>query len=392
MKLSLIGNDIDLQLALQETGHFEECDVYDVLEEGIEYDVLVISSKVIDPNHLSSYFNERSMEKKKIKPLFYILHEVENETIFNNISSICKTRKISLIPPLSTPKQVAEKIIKELFPELGYKNRNVITFFGADNKIGTTMIGLCAAQKFASQSRAKVMYISLGDTPVMNFIKGKDHESIGLDELKVKLFNRMLSPDELLDACIKVGPLHILQGPKYIPDLRHYHPDHLEILLDLATKIVDLVIIDAGSNIERGMTIGALRSTKFRYLITTQQEIPRKQFDRVESQILRNLDIKVQDFLIVINKYIEEVSMYNDSKLADIYKMTLATAIPNLEYMGWQAEFENQSLLHYNNQAFVNKIDDLCKIIASQTNLDYSSNTPVKKPLIGNLIAGIMGV
>lgn len=393
VKLSLLSNDVALQEQLVQSQYFSEVVLTGNIEEAMAANVVMISSSKINPNELASMFTSSTYKRDSKTIFFYLMETLESDVVQFNITSICKTLRINLIPALLTANQISERIIKHVYPEVGFKNRNVVTFFGADSKVGTTMVSLCAAQKLALSTGAKILYIPLDDNSVDIYVRAPEHESVSLDALKVKLFNKLLTVDELLNSCKKDNGLYILQGPTYLPDLKYYHPEHLEYILELVKDEMDLVIIDAGSNFERGMCVGALRATHLRYLVTTQQESPKRQFDRIESQILRALQIRVRDFFVVVNKYINEVSQYSDDKVADLYKMTLACNLPNLDTLGWQAEIDNQSLLMYNHEGYDAQIQHLCQLIANQTGIPFTPDIRVKKKgFFSRKVAGISGL
>jgi hypothetical protein len=220
-------------------------------------------------------------------------------------------------------------------------------------------------------SNYKVMHLILNDSMGTYYTNLRESEDICLDEIKVELFSNVLSPEKLLQTCVARGNLYILQAPRYLPDIRYFHPEHVEQLLDLAAQVCDLIVVDAGANYSLGLTIGTLRSVPHKYLVTTQQEKPRKKFERVEAQIFKTLQLRTSDFSIVVNKYLREESNYSGKQIADLYKMTLAATPPHLEFQGWQAEIDRKTLIHYNNTEFNDQVGILAKMVAAQLKLPF---------------------
>lgn len=391
MKLTLLSNDIDLQQSLDNTGYFKEVSTVESLNDQYNSDVLVISDLIVDHNELSLFYGEQTKEKKKNQITFYMMSNYFNEQINQNIISICESKNIIVIPPKLTLQQIVDRIIKVLFPEIGGKNQNIAVFFGADSKVGTTMIAQMVAEMLARNTDLKVALLFLNDRPSTAFLKSKEDENIGLDEIKIKLFNKILTSDELLSTCVRHKELFVLQGPRYVLDVRHYHPEHVENLIQLARKEFDVIIIDAGSDIRLGMAVGALRSTNIRYLVTTQQEEAKNTFELTESQVLKALQMSSSDFLLVVNKYLKSESIYTGKQLADLYKMSLATTLPNMEYGGWQAEFDKKSLIHYENEEMNFGVDQLCKLIAAQMKFEYRSNSTKKEGWISKISDRLAG-
>jgi len=138
----------------------------------------------------------------------------------------------------------------------------------------------------------------------------------------------------------------------------------------------DIVIIDAGSNIESGLTIGALNSSKHRFLVTTQQESSINNYKLVKEQILQKLNIN--DFMLIINKYINLDDLYNPYQLSKQYEgSTFVSSLPLLNW-GWQSEKDKKTLLHYDDKDFVSSIDKIANIIASQVDEKYETDSTEK--------------
>lgn len=373
MKLSLVSADVDLQKALNDTGYFTEVVIAQTLEDTRDSQVVVISDHEVHHNELSLFYSGRQ-EKKKNQVVFFMISNLSNDQALQNITAICESKNIVTIPPMLTMNQIVDRIIKKLFPEIGGRNQNIAVFFGADSKVGTTMTAQVCAEMLAKNTDLKIALLHLNENPGTHYFKIREEENVGIDDIKIRLFNNILTADELFHTCIQQKGLFVLQGPKSLLDIRHYHPEHLENLIQLAREVFDVIIIDAGFNIRTGMAVGALRSSNIRYLVTTQQETARKEFERMESQIFKALQMETSDFLLIANKYVNTSSIYTGKQLADLYKMSLAGTIPHMEFSGWQAEIDQKSLIHYENEGFNAQVEQLCKLIAAQMKIEYKNN------------------
>ena len=389
MKLNLLSNDSELQRALEETGHFEvliKTDVEDI-DTG---EIIIISDREIDYNELTVYL-ENKQKSILNKTIFYLLSNEYSEQMIKNINFIGQTKNIIIIPPKLTISQIVARVSEKVFPYINQKNKNIITFFGADNKVGTTMVAQSTAEMLSKNTNAKIGLLFLSGNPSTSYIKSKG--KAGLDDIKIKLMNNILSADEVFSVCTKENEnLYLLPGADYILDIRHYHPEYIDRLIQLASEKFNLIIIDTGSNIDSGMAIAALNSTKNKYLVATQQETARVNFERIESQVLKRLQIEPGDFMLVVNKYIKSNQIYTAKQVADLYNMTLATYIPNLELLGWQAEFDQRTLLHYNNQSYNYQIEQLSKIITAQTHIKYQENHNRKEGFLKKAFSSMGGV
>lgn len=363
MNISIISKDLELINKLKDTNCFNNINHFDNLQcdKNSDTDILVVSDKLVDINGMLELKNS---ECANIEYVFYMISE-ENYKI--NTQSILSVENIIAIAPKLTPSQIVEVICNET---IGLKQRKkIVTFFGTDSKVGTSQISQSVAELISNNTKANVLLTFLNGRPGISYLENKGN-GLGLDSIRTKLFNNVLSVNELLDGCIKNENYYVLPGSYNITNNRFYHPKHIEKLLEVASKKFDVIIIDAGNsqNIELGMTIGSLNATSLRYLVTTQQESSYENYMLIENILKDKLNIK--DFMLVINKYINDTNLINSYELADKYKFTLATEVPFLEW-GWQSEKEKKILLKYENEEYINNLAKLAKILCKQLELDY---------------------
>lgn len=118
------------------------------------------------------------------------------------------------------------------------------------------------------------------------------------------------------------------------------------------------------------MSIGALNSSKLKLLVSTQSQKYFIGFNNLMTQIFSNLGISCQDFLLVVNKYLEYSGFENEIILAKKYDMQLASVIPLLEYIqGLEAEIKKKTLLGF-DRAFANSIKQLSVSLCRQLSIE----------------------
>jgi len=230
------------------------------------------------------------------------------------------------------------------------------------------MISLSTAQVLSDITGKSTILLSLnGREGTTYFDTGLG--SHGLSEIKERLINNILSPEELKSSCIKSGNLYILPGEKEISKVRHYHPDHIEKLVDLSSKTFDVTIINGGSDIS-GMSIGALNSSKIKYMVTTQSDKHFRNFSKLLEQIFSNLGISPDDFFLVVNKYIDSGELDTEISLAKKYGMQVASVIPLLDYtLSLEAEKERKTLLSY-DRLYSNSIKQLSVSLCGELGIE----------------------
>lgn len=396
MKVILISNDLTLKQALEDTTSFDEVSIISSMDEvKKDFDVLIISDHKLSVNDIAVFYNQYSSVLNG-KSVFYMLSNKYDGSIIDNVSSICASKNIIVIPPKLTCNQIKDRIINKIFPGSAAGNRNIILFLGADHKVGTTMTSDVIAELLSENTNSKVLLMHLNSSPSIYYRKINDQYAYGLDNLKHKLLNRLLTADEIRDASIKVSEkLYVLPGINNITDIKTYLPIDIEYLCDLASEIFNAIIIDAGSctrmDYHGGLTIAALNMAYKKYLVTTQQEISYIEYDRIENQLLNRLGVYSKDFFVVINKYVNETSIYTPSQVADRYGMLLAGVLPYLDLTGWQAEFDGRNLLNYKNAAYNRSAEELAILIAGQLGLNYANAVKKHGAGISNRIKSLFG-
>lgn len=372
MRILIISENNKIANLLRKTENVE-IEEARVISGNEEVDILIISDKIISYEKLRAIFDGNKKTNNKKKSIFFIYSYKYDKSIFNNMKTICQLSGVELISAKYTEEEIVKVILKNWLPETN-ELANVITFFGADNKVGTTMLANSVAETLVSHTDLSIGLLCLNNNPSREYLKG-DLDT-GIDNIKIKLFNNILQEDELVHACIKeTDGLYILPGVNYSPDAKLFHPEHIKELIKMAVNKFDLVVIDAGGDIDSGLAIAAIQLAKTRYLVVTQQETVRKNYKRMESQILNCLGIDVKKFMLVVNKYIKSEFTYNSQQLGNLYGTILATVIPHVDFYGWKAEVEQKTLLHYGLKNYNNQIDYLCKIISMQINLPYRVET-----------------
>jgi Flp pilus assembly CpaE family ATPase len=372
--VTLICNDIQLYNAFSSSDLFGSVKVGSELDLNIKYDCLIISDRILGYNDILNMIDKNRMAAASI---FYLMSSDHSENQISTIKYVLKSKSVFVIPPRLTSQQILDKVCESLKIDLA-ANKNVITFFGADSKVGTTITAQAVAEALANNTELQVCFLNLSGQPSFNYIQGSA-EGYGIDIIKTKILNYVLSGDELKSAMINKGNLSILPSVKTLTDLRYYKPKHTEYLINLASNIFDIVIVDAGYYPNSGLFIGSLNATKQRYMVATQQEACRVSFEITNEQILDVLDINTSSIMLVINRYSSQIDLPNAYRLADeVYKMVLAASLPNVPWVFWQTEAQRKTLAGFDD-AYDNQLNELVKIISSQLGIEYRSLPKPKK-------------
>ncbi|GAI17588.1 unnamed protein product, partial [marine sediment metagenome] len=341
-------------------------------------DILIVDDKTIP---YSQYTQNFSKFLKQIKSNYYIASDIDT---YSTVNKTLSSYGIIVIPPLLTDTQISQKICS-LAVENFTTGKNTICFFGSGPGVGTSMISQSVAQVFSDITGKSTVFLTLNGSYGIDYFD-IDLNNCGLAEIKERLINNILSPEELKNSCIKSDFLYVLAGEGNIAKLRYYHPDHIEKLVELSSKTFEVTIINGGSNIT-GMSIGALNSAKIKYLITTQSDNHFRNFKKLVNQIFINLGISEKDFSLIVNKYIDSSELETEISLAKNYGMPLASVIPLLDYTtSLEAEKKKKTLIGY-DRAYDNSIRQLAVSLCRELGIEAAKKGKGK----GSFFKRIMG-
>lgn len=370
MNLCFIGNDSDLVKKFAAVDGFTITNSFISLDSALEIsakaDILIVSDRVVGLNKLITYADDTL--KYSFKYIFYL---VSSENMFFNTKNILKQSNIIMIPPKHTEQKIVDFVCSRIFHNYHVEN-NIVVFFGADTKVGTTMIAQTVAEILAKKTGKKIFLGFMDGVPGADYFKGSFPGNI--DEIKLKLLNKVLNISDIQTECKDFGNLFVLEGVKNFLYRREYEMSDVESFLNIVSDNFDAVILDAGCNIELALCLGSLAATKNRYLITTPQKKSLESFKSIH-EILDKL--LFDSFSLIINKYSPDFEKPHE--IAGKYNnYSLVGLLPFLEN-GWQAEAEKIPLYNYGDKKYCLKMEQLSIIIASSLGFGENQDAQKKK-------------
>ena len=242
--------------------------------------------------------------------------------------------------------------------------QNVVCFFGADSKVGVSMISQSFAETAAFKFRnKKVLLLNLSGYPGsiysgMNF-------PYCFDDIRIHLQSNVLTVDELINVCAKKDNLYILKGTKQLKERRRFGPELVEKLIDAAREFFDLVVINGGYQVDNGMSLGAVLYSDIRMLVTTQQYGTYLSYQMMEDVIY---ELLIKFDLLLINKFLYDISRFYspESEMKKLYGISETVIVPMSEY-GWQAEKEAATLLDFGEKDYKQSILSLVQEVLCRT-------------------------
>ncbi|MGI6732831.1 MAG: hypothetical protein ACOX4J_01465 [Anaerovoracaceae bacterium] len=244
---------------------------------------------------------------------------------------------------------------------------NMYAFHGADAKTGTTMITQSVAEFIADNVKdIKIMMISLHGRPGTEYV---DRVGESIEGIKLHLSNRLLDPGRVIEGCRRSDNFYMLGGVESIGQVRSYHPDMAEYLLESMESEFDLILADTGNEIDNGLAVGALERIEERYCVITQQESILSRYERIRP-VYERLGIDFSSY--IVNKY----DMQDPCDLRYIgERLSISRErLLKVEASGYerQAELDHRTLLSYKNEAYCKDI----RLIANRI-LEHAQMDPV---------------
>jgi hypothetical protein len=174
-------------------------------------------------------------------------------------------------------------------------------FHGIDSKVGTTMIALSVAEAVAEKlPERKILFLALNGRESTEYVKERTE---GIAALKSRLESRLLGEDELAAHCPRVKNLSVLGGVVNEEEERYYMPESAVCLMDVAGRVFDTVIVDAGNRLDNGLAFGALSYDTNRFLVLTQQETALSRWEKRKPMYER---LGIMPKAYILNNYIEK--------------------------------------------------------------------------------------
>jgi len=365
----IASNDLALNEAFGDTQKFViEASNTDVDSlESVEDKLILVSDRNCNHNQIIEFSGQN--------PNNLYFYMISNENYKATMVSTLKAHNIEVIPPKMTVEQIVNLVINKVY-KTTLASDKIVCFFGADSDVGVTMLTDCLAQYISENSEARVLNLKANYQKSDYYTNAHKNHAIGLEHLRVKIANNILSYDEFVDACHCVDDTyHILYGVGDLMTFREFNVEIVSELINIVNDYYDLIIIDAGTNLDCPLAVSSLRSSDFNFLITTQGRIALENFKLVKNQWLNRLDIN--DFNLVVNKAKNNSYLQTPLEVANDYGYDYSCSIAYSEH-GEQAEQDGRTLLSFNDDDFNTSLGMLSSIVCSHYGIDIESEVETK--------------
>ncbi len=227
----------------------------------------------------------------------------------------------------------------------------VISFFGGDSQVGTTMISQAVAQKLTKTGKS-VLLIQCSGKSAEGFFSPELIK--GLDSIKADILTGQINIEEINQVIEIRKGLKVIGTVKNSYGAKYFPANTLEIILKEIRDDYEYIVLDGGSCIDLGLGISSLNVADKRYYLVTQQRKSLERFCFMQMKFLIPLNL---DGKIIINKFLKEPSFYKKREIEALCKVDNSICIPYMEY-GWQAEIEGNTLMRFSKfEKYIEKIE-----------------------------------
>ena len=176
----------------------------------------------------------------------------------------------------------------------------VVVFHGIEHKVGCTMVAQSVAELIAKEKKEiTVLFAALNGRKSTEYMK---EDVVTIDDYKVQLKSGIGIDEHALAPNRKIDNLCFIAGIEKEEESRYFLPEMVDVLVDSLYTKFDLLILDAGSNIDNGLAFGALTMKNLKYLIIEQSESSIKRYEKMK-EIYDKLNIDFDKY--ILNKHVE---------------------------------------------------------------------------------------
>ena len=195
--------------------------------------------------------------------------------------------------------------------------KEVITFFGADAKVGTTMLAQSFAELLAGK-KARILLIFASQEMHDSFLNLSENDCNTIDSLRdIENLKR-----EDIDAIImKNGNYDYIGGIKSPFKLRCFKPTLIGEIIEIIGIDYDYVIIDGGHNYQYPLPISSLLCATRRFFVLDQSPRSVSRFRDLDELVLKSNEFKEigKRDKIIINKEDRKTAIYSIDQITALF-------------------------------------------------------------------------
>lgn len=207
------------------------------------------------------------------------------------------------------------------------KTKPILAFWGVMPQVGTTSVAVSVASQLVQQHDLSVGVLGLNLYDPGSWVV--THPSIHLDDLLPFINARNLLPDRLRENTHTLySGAHYLLGNKNPLLSLKYSTRDIDFLLDLASEMYDILILDLGSYLNTAAALQGLTRATYRYVVAPDLIYAGERFSQSVQTVLRPLGINTEELMLIGNRMNQPRRLTGYAKSMNV---TPITGIPEIQ-------------------------------------------------------------
>lgn len=229
--------------------------------------------------------------------------------------------------------------------------KEIITFFGGEAKVGTTMICQSFAEELALRGK-QVLLLFASSELYDNYIQSD--ESAGIDELR-ELEN--VTQGDVKKLINKKGNLFFISGVRRPFLIKYFSPELIKNICCVVEDEFDYIVVDGGSNYQYPLPMSALSAATKRYFVIIPKARCIARFRTFHGLLLKSPTVGIsQKDEIILNKFYKNANAYSPEDISDIFSLAVNT-VPKAT-AGSTCEITRQTISEKNYRQSINCLCD----------------------------------
>jgi Flp pilus assembly CpaE family ATPase len=322
--------------------------------------------------------------------IYYVMTDFPGEIEFDKVKAITAAYKIKMTPVLSDAKSISEHF-KSILAKTD-KRKKIFSFFGTHSGAGNSTTVLNTASTIGTMVRpdTKITVLSLNPYDSSDyFLK---YNGSHLEDIKIEL-SKDFDEAKLMNAMCHYKELgfHHLAGNTVKMKIHDYTEDEIEHLIKVANRLSDIVLIDGGTFFDNACYAMAYEKADVKFLVTTQEEKGfnsnwKQTYSQMVQHLQGSLQTNLKDYLLILNRYNEGVSLIDEKDLSEQMGMTLLGTIPDMDMYGPLAIAEKRLLLDVADKHYRKSLESIARSIMGFSQIHEIERLDEKRSFFKKLV------
>ena len=236
-------------------------------------------------------------------------------------------------------------------------SKKIITFFGAEAKVGTTMIAQSFAEGLAAKKQKVLFICASGESHDIYIGDQQLNKPSSIDGLRGL---EDITKRDVQNVIASNGKFDIIGGVRALLQAKYFDVKVISKIIDHTYPEYDFIIIDGGHDFQMPLPATSLLNATKRYFVVNGTK---RSFDRLhtlqdmilESQQFKTFEQKEEEDMILLNKDDRKENIFSAEQFASGIGMPVVK-VPKVNG-GYECEVTNQTLM--NKPIFANAINTL---------------------------------